>query len=61
VSARSSALGEDFLQAPGVGLASISDAAVVLRGGQVVEDGPTGEVLSNPKDPYTQSLVAAST
>ena len=40
--------------------ASISDAAVVLRGGQVVEDGPTGEVLTNPSDPYTQSLVAAS-
>ena len=40
--------------------ASISDAAVVLRGGLVVEDGPTGEVLSNPRDPYTQSLVAAS-
>jgi peptide/nickel transport system ATP-binding protein len=40
--------------------ASISDATVALQGGRVVEGGPTGEVLSNPRDPYTQRLVAAS-
>ena len=40
--------------------ASISDTTIVLRGGEVVERGLTGEVLSNPRDPYTQTLVAAS-
>ena len=40
--------------------ASISDTTIVLRGGDVVERGLTGEVLSNPRDPYTQTLVAAS-
>jgi peptide/nickel transport system ATP-binding protein len=40
--------------------ASISDTTIVLRAGEVVEYGLTGQVLGNPQDPYTQALVAAS-
>ncbi len=34
---------------------------LVLQNGCVVESGDTQEVLTNPKHPYTQSLVAAAT
>jgi peptide/nickel transport system ATP-binding protein len=30
-----------------------------MRAGQFVELGPAAEVLTQPKDPYTKSLVAA--
>jgi ABC-type dipeptide/oligopeptide/nickel transport system ATPase component len=30
-----------------------------MRSGQFVELGPAAQVLMQPKDPYTQSLVAA--
>ena len=42
-------------------LAVASDRAnrvIVMRHGRVVEQGPSREVLANPKDAYTQSLVA---
>ncbi len=32
---------------------------VVLRGGHVVESGPADDVLSRPRDPYTQRLLAS--
>ncbi|MFH1497001.1 MAG: dipeptide/oligopeptide/nickel ABC transporter permease/ATP-binding protein [Verrucomicrobiota bacterium] len=33
---------------------------IVLRHGEVVEAGPTAEVLTNPQHPYTQDLVSKS-
>ena len=37
----------------------VSAEVVVLRAGQVVETGPADEVLSRPRDPYTQRLLAS--
>jgi oligopeptide transport system ATP-binding protein len=34
----------------------VSDNALVMRRGTVVERGPTREILDNPQDPYTQLL-----
>lgn len=38
----------------------ISDRIVVLYAGQVMEQGPTEQVLRDPRHPYTQLLVAAA-
>jgi len=35
------------------------DTVVVLRGGRVVETGPTAEVYANPQQDYTRDLLAA--
>jgi len=35
----------------------ISDRIAVMYAGKVVETGPTEEVISNPKHPYTQALL----
>ncbi len=40
-------------------IAQITDTVTVLRGGQVMESGPTGKILRQPAHPYTQSLMAA--
>ena len=37
----------------------VADRLVVMYAGHVVEQGPTEEVLSNPKHPYTQLLLSA--
>jgi len=37
----------------------VSDRAAVMYLGEVVESGPTEEVIGDPKHPYTQALVAA--
>ena len=37
----------------------VSDEVTVMRGGRVVEHGPTEIVLSNPTDPYTRELLRA--
>ncbi|MBS1783488.1 MAG: ABC transporter ATP-binding protein [Bacteroidetes bacterium] len=37
----------------------ISDSVMVMRTGKIVEKGSAFEVLQHPKDPYTESLVAA--
>lgn len=37
----------------------ISDRTAVMYLGQIVEVGPTLEVISNPKHPYTKALLAA--
>jgi ABC-type oligopeptide transport system ATPase subunit len=37
----------------------ISDRAVILRRGEVVEQGPTERVFSRPQHPYTQRLLAS--
>jgi peptide/nickel transport system ATP-binding protein len=59
----------DLREARGIGLLFIShDLAVVrylcsrvlvMRNGEVVEEGATDVVLGDPRHPYTQSLVAA--
>lgn len=36
------------------------DRLVVLRGGKVVEHGPTDQVLADPKHPYTAALIDAA-
>jgi ABC-type glutathione transport system ATPase component len=37
----------------------LTDEAVVLKDGRVVESGPTVEILDNPTHPYTQQLRAS--
>jgi len=37
----------------------LSDKAVILKRGQVVETGPTEEVFGNPRHPYTRDLLAS--
>jgi peptide/nickel transport system ATP-binding protein len=37
----------------------VSDDAVVMRRGQIVERGPTGRVLDTPQHPYTKTLLSA--
>lgn len=37
----------------------VSDDVIVMRRGQVVEQGPTDEVLKGPEHPYTKRLLAA--
>ena len=37
----------------------IADRVLVLYGGHLVEEGPTEDVLQNPKHPYTQLLLSA--
>jgi peptide/nickel transport system ATP-binding protein len=40
-------------------VAQICDTITLLYAGKVIEDGRTGEVLSNPRHVYTRSLIAA--
>ena len=39
---------------------AVSHRILVLRHGVMVEQGPTGEVLAAPRNPYTRSLVSAA-
>ncbi len=39
--------------------AQVADAVTVLRDGLVVESGPAARVFADPRDPYTQRLLAA--
>ena len=41
-------------------IAETSERAVVMYAGVVVEDGPTYEVLTSPRHPYTQLLLEAT-
>ncbi|WP_028955069.1 ABC transporter ATP-binding protein [Sulfitobacter sp. 20_GPM-1509m] len=40
-------------------VAEIADHVIVLRQGEVVEQGPADQVLNDPKHPYTQALIAS--
>jgi len=37
-----------------------ADRIIVMNQGEIVEAGPSAEILSNPRHPYTQRLVAAA-
>ncbi|MFP7570872.1 ABC transporter ATP-binding protein [Marivita sp. S2033] len=37
----------------------IADRVCVMKGGQIVETGPTAEIFTNPQHPYTQMLLSA--
>ncbi|WP_225028511.1 ABC transporter ATP-binding protein [Xinfangfangia pollutisoli] len=40
-------------------VASLCDRILVLNRGRVVETGPTAQIISNPRDPYTRALLEA--
>ena len=40
-------------------VAQTCDRIAVLRGGRLLEEGPKRNILSNPQDPYTISLIAS--
>lgn len=40
-------------------IAEVTDSVSVLRGGKLMEEGPTAQVLGSPQNPYTQALMAA--
>ena len=39
--------------------AQVCDRLVVMRFGEIVETGPTGEIFRDPQAPYTKELLAA--
>jgi peptide/nickel transport system ATP-binding protein len=40
-------------------IGDLADRMAVMYGGRIVEEGPTAELLANPRHPYTQALVLA--
>lgn len=38
----------------------LCDHVVVMKAGEIVEQGPTLQVMSNPQDPYTKELLSAA-
>ena len=39
---------------------AMADEVIVMKEGKVVERGCTEDVFADPKDPYTQALIAAA-
>ena len=42
-----------------ISIARLCDRVTVLCGGKMCETGPAGEVLSDPRHPYTEALLGA--
>ena len=40
-------------------VAELADTLAVMHQGQVVEQGPTSQLLHHPQHPYTQALLAS--
>jgi peptide/nickel transport system ATP-binding protein len=40
-------------------VAELCDRVAVMRAGSIVEQGPVGQIMSAPKDPYTADLLAS--
>ncbi|MEP7457439.1 ABC transporter ATP-binding protein [Phyllobacterium sp. SB3] len=40
-------------------VAKLADVILVMQGGEIVEAGPSGQVLGEPQHPYTQQLIDA--
>lgn len=40
-------------------VSEITDRVIVMRGGEIVEQGSTADLLETPQNPYTRSLIAA--
>jgi peptide/nickel transport system ATP-binding protein len=38
----------------------VTDRVVIMYAGRIVEEGPTAEIFSDPKHPYTQGLLAST-
>ena len=39
-------------------VAELADRVILMRNGQIVEQGPVAEIFANPKHPYTKGLLA---
>jgi microcin C transport system ATP-binding protein len=39
---------------------AMAHQVVVMQGGEIVESGPAEQVLNNPREQYTRSLLAAA-
>jgi peptide/nickel transport system ATP-binding protein len=39
---------------------TITDRVLVMKAGEIVEDGPTEEIFQSPSHPYTRALIAAA-
>jgi oligopeptide transport system ATP-binding protein len=39
---------------------AMADYIIVMKGGKIVEEGPTEEIFDHPRDQYTQALMAAA-
>ena len=39
---------------------ALSDDVIVMRNGEVVEQGPAADIFDHPQHPYTQALMAAA-
>jgi peptide/nickel transport system ATP-binding protein len=41
-------------------VATVTERALVLRHGKLIEEGPVAALFTDPQQPYTQGLVAAA-